>query len=1013
MFEGAFSFCRSRARWFARALAFVLLVACSLDAGAQAISRYARFTGNLNFVATGGSLRVQSDSVNACSVNNNSSQLLTGIPNGSSIVAAYLYWAGSGSNADPNVRLNNRNVVADRQFSATYVTDGTSYRYFGGFADVTDRITGNGTVTFSQLSVATGAPYCASNAVLAGWALVVIYGSPNERLRAINVFDGLQYFRGSSITLTPDGFRIPAQGKDGRMAVITWEGDPGNSEPLNNVSEQLRFNGALLDDGLIPSGSQPSVQQFDGTVNSVGAMNTYGVDVDTYDVSSHLSPGQTSATTLYSAGADLVLLAAQVVSVTSEPIVDLSVTATHAGSFRVGTNGTYTITVASQPGWQATDYPIVVTDTLPAGLTFVSSAGTGWSCSSAGQIVTCAHAGPLASGASLPPLSLTVAVGAAAAPAVTNTVQVETASYDPDPSNNTASDPTTVIGPDLSTSTMTVIDLNGGDVEPGDTLRYTITLVESAGVAVSGASVIDHIAANLAGFSASSITIPSGATNASTYGGTGASGKGLLNVTGIDIPASGSATITFDVQVAAGLTPGATIDNSATVNNPTGPGAEPSAPQLIVSESQIPGAGTKPLYLWSNPVRLSRQPPIGSHGNVILNPNGDSETWTMTPVLQTPLTLQPGPFAVRLWLARSDGLLPLSSARQFTIALVNSSLGTIASLNNDIQLQTSPSLLNFTLNVPAAVTAPAGSTFSLVITNNSSTGFLTTPRLNVYPVNNGQYSRVELQSATVINVDAVQTYDAPYPAGTLTTTFARGATVYVRATVSDPFGSFDITGADLTIVDPNANALAPAAMNAKTESGALKTYEYAFAIPANAASGAWTLRVVAREGTEGQVTDLGIGSFVVGMPAISIEKISQVLSDPVNGTSNPKRIPGSVVRYTITVTNTGDGAVDAGSLVVHDLIPPDLSLYVDDTNGDPIEFEDGPTPSGLIFDSSTDVRYSIQPGGGDPFGYTPSPGPDGFDPAITAIRIAPGGSMAGATSLPPPSFKVHYRVRVN
>src|SRR5690606_15351163 len=125
-------------------------------------------------------------------------------------------------------------------------------------------------------------------------------------------------------------------------------------------------------------------------------------------------------------------------------------------------------------------------------------------------------------GASLPPLSLTVAVGAAAAPAVTNTVQVETASYDPDPSNNTASDPTTVIGPDLSTSTMTVIDLNGGDVEPGDTLRYTITLVESAGVAVSGASVIDHIAANLAGFSASSITIPSGATNASTYGGTGA-----------------------------------------------------------------------------------------------------------------------------------------------------------------------------------------------------------------------------------------------------------------------------------------------------------------------------------------------------------------------------------------------------------------------------------------------------------------------------------------------------------
>ena len=39
-----------------------------------------------------------------------------------------------------------------------------------------------------------------------------------------------------------------------------------------------------------------------------------------------------------------------------------------------------------------------VNDTLPAGIGFISGAGSGWSCSAVGQDVTCLHAGPLASG---------------------------------------------------------------------------------------------------------------------------------------------------------------------------------------------------------------------------------------------------------------------------------------------------------------------------------------------------------------------------------------------------------------------------------------------------------------------------------------------------------------------------------------------------------------------------------------------------------------------------------------
>ena len=67
--------------------------------------------------------------------------------------------------------------------------------------------------------------------------MIAIYGSASERLRAVNVFDGLQYFRGSAVTLNPDGFRIPSSNIDGRMAIVAWEGDPGNSTALNGFSE--------------------------------------------------------------------------------------------------------------------------------------------------------------------------------------------------------------------------------------------------------------------------------------------------------------------------------------------------------------------------------------------------------------------------------------------------------------------------------------------------------------------------------------------------------------------------------------------------------------------------------------------------------------------------------------------------------------------------------------------------------------------------------------------------------
>jgi uncharacterized repeat protein (TIGR01451 family) len=44
------------------------------------------------------------------------------------------------------------------------------------------------------------------------------------------------------------------------------------------------------------------------------------------------------------------------------------------------------------------------------------------------------------------------------------------------------------------------------------------------------------------------------------------------------------------------------------------------------------------------------------------------------------------------------------------------------------------------------------------------------------------------------------------------------------------------------------------------------------------------------------------------LPIIVVTKNSCVLNDPINGTTNPKRIPGATIRYAVQVTNTGIGA---------------------------------------------------------------------------------------------------------
>lgn len=156
----------------------------------------------------------------------------------------------------------------------------------------------------------------------------------------------------------------------------------------------------------------------------------------------------------------------------------------------------------------------------------------------------------------------------------------------------------------------------------------------------------------------------------------------------------------------------------------------------------------------------------------------------------------------------------------------------------------------------------------------------------------------------------------------------------------------------------------------------------------------------------GDVITCTITNTRKNVAVLTIAKISTVISDPVNGTTNPMMIPGAVVEYAITVTNEGNTTVTANSLIMLDVLPANVAY--DRVTG--VSFTNGTTASGLnAFNAATMVTYSSQPSGGTPFTYTPT---GTYDTTVTGLRIAPTGTMAAATATAKPSFTIRYRVLV-
>jgi large repetitive protein len=258
-------------------------------------------------------------------------------------------------------------------------------------------------------------------------------------------------------------------------------------------------------------------------------------------------------------------------TVTDAPTIsaDLQIQKRHIGAFVAGNDATYEFTVRNHGPSDAAD--ATITDTLPAGLTFVSASGTGWTCSPSGQDVTCTHPTPLPSGTTTV-VQMTVHLASTATTPITNTATVNSTTPDPDTTNNTDGDETDV----NQLADLAITKSHTDTAVAGSTLSYTLHVTNTGPSQVPGSiTVTDPLPDGLTYQSAT------GTGWACTY----ASASRLVtcvSTSGLDAGQAAS-----DITLTVGIEPNA---GPATIVNPADVTSATDDPDLSNNHTEDPTA---------------------------------------------------------------------------------------------------------------------------------------------------------------------------------------------------------------------------------------------------------------------------------------------------------------------------------------------------------------------------------------------------------------------------------------
>ncbi|WP_409490756.1 hypothetical protein [Amycolatopsis sp. cmx-11-12] len=534
------------------------------------------------------------------------------IPAGAKVLNARLYWqfnpvASAGTSGDGSIgnqvsmktpgSTSYQRITADTyDYFPALTTSGfpTPYAY-GGAADVTAAVAraGVGQYTVADIQACQGQSISGTNlGCWGGWSLVVAYELPSAPLRYLQVWDGLQRVAGGgtpvSATIELSGIKAPTSRQPNvELGIVAGDGDA----PISGDYLQVGPNSSSLQDIPLPgpagtvtnnaftsridkvssSGSGSNV-----TTRDPNPLNNVGYDARSIDITGKVPAGTSALDVKLGTTGDAIY--SQVVWLVTDALEpDLQITKANdpvgntndnpPGYVTKGGEVTYTFDVTNKHADGSvndldTATNVVLTDTLPDGVTFV--AGSNPDCSAAGQVVTCRVR-------NLPPgqsqkVVFKVKVGATVPDGtkLDNTGKLTFRGQDTgrpqERTSNTVRNTVASPGYQLTKS----VDL--AEAIPGDTLTYQVTVRNTGVIPVPALTVRD--------------TLPPGTTYVSSAPSKGtASGTGPIDwaVNGLAVGETATLTVRVKVEEAA---IGKELVNRATV--PTGP------PPVVPPDNRCP-----------------------------------------------------------------------------------------------------------------------------------------------------------------------------------------------------------------------------------------------------------------------------------------------------------------------------------------------------------------------------------------------------------------------------------------
>ena len=209
-----------------------------------------------------------------------------------------------------------------------------------------------------------------------------------------------------------------------------------------------------------------------------------------------------------------------------------------------------------------------------------------------------------------------------------------------------------------------------------------------------------------------------------------------------------------------------------------------------------------------------------------------------------------------------------------------------ATLNNLNIAAAAPTAETFTItpsSLPVAI--PAGYTIAITVINTGQPNNTTVTVYHNSSTAPDERSDIPLNVSTYVAPDWINSYDS---LGNTKSVFVAGSTIQLASEVSDPFGSYDVAGANIAISDPSGTVRqALTAMTYETTDTSTppgwKSYYFNYTIPATGTTtGTWSVTVTAVEGNG--VTCNRLYTFNVITPD-HMQVTPQYTSVPINGTA--------------------------------------------------------------------------------------------------------------------------------